>query len=133
MSEKIDVLQNQNEALEQRIAKLEALMHVQLAESGGQSRMSNELSVMSGASLSQNIPNPFNHTTTISYSLPQQYSSAKIIVVDELGKTIKTFNLFGTGKGSVTFYSSFSAGVSFQYSLYVDGKLIGTKQMVVAK
>jgi hypothetical protein len=108
-------------------------MHVQLAESGGQSRMSNELSVMSGASLSQNIPNPFNRTTTINYSLPQQYSSAKIIVVDELGKPIKTFNLFGTGKGSVTFSSPSSAEASFQYSLYVDGKLIGTKQMVLTK
>jgi len=38
--------------------------------------------IASVASLQQNVPNPFNHTTTISYALPQTYSSAKIIATD---------------------------------------------------
>ena len=67
--------------------------------------MTNQLSVMSEASSQQNVPNPFNYTTTINYTLPQQYSSSKIIVYDEAGKTIKNINLSGTGKGSINFSS----------------------------
>jgi len=141
MSEKIDELEAQNNALEQRLAKLEAMMHVQLAESGGQSPMNNELSVMSSASLLQNIPNPFNHTTTINYSLPQQYSSAKIIVLDKTGNVLKEINVSsssltggsGKGAGSITVDASTLASGAYNYSLFVDGRLIATKQMVLAK
>lgn len=91
------------------------------------------ISQPSSASLQQNIPNPFTNTTTINYTLPQTYSSAKIIVVDELGNPIKSINLSGTGKGSINFLAPFRSGVSYQYSLYVDGKMVDTKQMVLTK
>jgi hypothetical protein len=91
--------------------------------------MSNELSVMSNASLSQNIPNPFNHTTTINYNLPQQYSSAKIIVVDNTGKMLKEVNVNTKGKGSLQLDASTLSSGAYQYSLYVNGRLIDTKQM----
>jgi len=126
-------LQTQNDALEQRIAKLEAMMNVQLAESRGQSAMSNDPSVMSGASLSQNIPNPFNHTTKINYSLPNNFSSAKIIVIDKGGKVLKEVNISGSGKGSLQIDASTLAGGAYNYSLYVDGRLITTKQMILTK
>jgi len=124
--------------LESRLSKLEAMMNAK------QSVMSDRLSANNAnvsslnrqqpsASLQQNVPNPFNHSTTINYSLPQQYSSAKIIVLDELGKTIQNINLSGRGKGSINFSSPFRAGASYQYSLYIDGKLIATKQMILAK
>ena len=89
--------------------------------------------MMSGASLSQNIPNPFNHTTTINYTLSQTYSSAKIIVTDKLGKVLKEVNLSGSGKGTLAVdAATLSSGV-YQYSLYVDGRLIDTRQMVRSK
>jgi len=122
--------------LQKQIDELKAMIVSgnQLKETG--QSMSDELSVVSVASLQQNIPNPFNHTTTINYTLPQQSrngGTAKIIVVDELGKTIKSINLSGAGNGSISFSSPFRAGASYQYSLYVDGKLIDTKQMVLSK
>jgi hypothetical protein len=101
--------------------------------SGNQKAIISTPSGAGGSSLDQNVPNPFSKATTINYSLPQKYSSAKIIVIDELGNTIKIFNLSGTGKGTLNFSSPFRVGASYQYSLFVDGKLIDTKQMVLAK
>ena len=86
-----------------------------------------------GAALFQNIPNPFNHTTTINYTLPQKYSSAKIMVVDKSGKILKEINVSGSGKGSLRIDASTLASGAYNYSLYVEGKLIDTKQMILVK
>jgi hypothetical protein len=89
--------------------------------------------VLSSASLSQNIPNPFSNSTTINYSIPQSFSSAKIIITDKTGRTIKEINIATSGKGNMTISSSaFSQGV-YQYSLYVNNKLVDTKQMILSK
>ncbi len=122
-----DNLKIENEELKSRLNLIEQKL-------GITTQIKNSSTIMlSTASLQQNIPNPFSNTTTINYSLPQKYSSAKIIVIDELGNTIKIFNLSGTGKGTINFSSPFRVGASYQYSLLVDGKLIDTKQMVLAK
>ena len=88
---------------------------------------------LSSASLQQNIPNPFNHTTTINYTLPQTYSSAKIIVTDKSGKLLKEIKLSAKGKGSLDLNTSTLAGGTYQYSLYLNGNLIDTKQMISVK
>jgi hypothetical protein len=84
-------------------------------------------------SLQQNIPNPFNNTTIINYTLPQTYSSAKIIVVDKNGKMLKEINVTGSGKGSLKLEAATLSSGAYHYSLYVNGRLIDTKQMVLAK
>ncbi len=128
LSKANDALQQQNTDLEKRMQQLEAMMNVQSTTT------TNVQSVkINNASLEQNIPNPFNHSTTINYTLPQQYSNAKIIITDNAGKSIKEINVTGKAKGSVTVdASSLSAG-AYHYSLYVDGKIISSKQMVLAK
>jgi hypothetical protein len=87
---------------------------------------------ISSASLQQNIPNPFNHSTTITYSLPAKFTSAQIIVTDKNGKEIKAINISGN-KGNVKVDASTLASGAYQYSLYIDGKLNETKQMVLTK
>jgi hypothetical protein len=47
------------------------------------------------------IPNPFAHTTTIGYSLPQKFINAQIVITDKSGKTLKQINISGNGKGSL--------------------------------
>jgi hypothetical protein len=88
---------------------------------------------LSSASLEQNIPNPFNNTTIINYTLPQTYSFAKIIVVDKAGKVLKEVTLSEKGKGSLQLGASTLASGAYQYSLYVNGKLVDTKQMLISK
>jgi hypothetical protein len=97
------------------------------------SQQSSKIISVSNASLEQNIPNPFNHTTTISYTLPQQYSSAKIIITDKNGKTLQEANVSGRGKGSLKVDASTLSSGAYNYSLYVEGRLIDTRQMLLAK
>jgi len=87
---------------------------------------------LSNASLGQNIPNPFSNSTTINYTLPQQYSSAEIIVTDKNGNTLKQI-ILSDNKGSITVDASTLTSGAYQYSLIIDGKLIDTKQMVLIK
>ena len=93
---------------------------------------SQQSTVLSSASLQQNIPNPFTNTTSIGYSLPQKFTSAQIIITDKSGKTLKAINVSGS-KGNVKVDASTLASGAYQYSLMVDGRLIDTKQMILVK
>ena len=97
------------------------------------SQTSTQIISVSSALLEQNIPNPFTNATTINYTLPQKYSSAKIIITDKLGKTLKEINVSGSGKGSLKVDASTLANGAYQYSLYISNKLIASKQMILSK
>jgi hypothetical protein len=122
--------------LEARIGKLEALMNVQQS-----SLSSNPQTVtLTSVTLGQNVPNPYNNTTTINYSLPVTYSSAKIIITDKGGSTLKEINLpagrqdvAGSKSGTIKVDASTLSAGAYQYSLYVNEKLVASKQMIVAK
>ena len=111
--------------------KLEAMLSQNAA--GNTSALTQGQIKLSEASLFQNTPNPFNHTTTIQYMLPQQYQSAKIIITDDKGKTIKEVNLSGSGKASITINASTIASGVYNYSMYIDGKQVQSKKMVLNK
>lgn len=88
--------------------------------------------------LGQNYPNPFNPVTRIKASLSpseEGKQEVKLIVYDITGKKIAIIldGKFSAGTYEVTFDgTNYSSGVYF-YSLYVDGKLIDTKRMVLIK
>ena len=84
-------------------------------------------------SLSNNYPNPFNPSTTISYSVPE-LSFVTIIVYDVLGKEITT--LVNSEKPVGSYEVEFNAialpsGVYF-YRLQA-GSFVETKKMVLMK
>jgi len=88
---------------------------------------------LSNASLEQNIPNPFNNTTTIGYVLPQRLANAQIVITDNNGKMMKQINISGSGKGTVNVDAGKLSSGAYNYSLYIDGKFITSKQMVLTK
>ena len=49
------------------------------------------------------------------------------------GKVLKEIKLTSKGKGSLQLDASTLASGAYQYSLYIDGKLVDTKQMLLAK
>ncbi len=83
--------------------------------------------------LEQNVPNPFTNATTIGYTLPQKFSSAQIIIADKNGKVLKQLNLSGSGKGTVHVDAAMLPSGAHNYTLYVDGRMTDSKQMVSAK
>jgi len=88
---------------------------------------------LSNFSLDQNTPNPFPNSTMINYTLPQHFAKANILVADRSGKTIKQINITGAGKGRVNVEASSLLPGTYNYSLVVDGRVIDSKQMVIAR
>ena len=129
--EKDSAIQQQNikiNALQKQIDELKAM-----TVSNRSTVNSQRSTAISSASLEQNIPNPFTNTTTINYTLPQKFTNAQIVITDKTGKTLKVVNVSGSSKRNITVNASTLALGAYQYSLIVDGRLIATKQMVIAK
>lgn len=85
------------------------------------------------ATLEQNIPNPAKNTTTIGFSLPANASEAQLIITDLNGKTVDQFNHITMTQNHIEVSTlQLLAGV-YSYSLYVDGKAVDTKQMVITR
>jgi hypothetical protein len=151
LSQRNDSLQSENDDLKKRFEELKSLVLAmqqkqeacspcnQLTTNTRPGVIGDQLSVMSGALLQQNIPNPFSNTTTINYTLPQKFTSAQIVITDKSGRTLKAINLpagrqgISGNKGNVKVDASTLASGTYQYSLMIDGKLAATKQMVITK
>ena len=56
-----------------------------------------------------------------------------MIIADKNGKVLKQLTLSGAGKGIVHVDAAMLASGAYSYTLYVDGKLVDSKQMVTAK
>ncbi len=83
--------------------------------------------------LDQNFPNPFNPSTTINYTLPEQ-QFVELKVYDYLGREVAILvnGSQNAGKHSITFNaSSLSSGIYF-YKI-ISGKNIVTKKMLLLK
>jgi hypothetical protein len=84
--------------------------------------------------INQNVPNPFNNTTTISYYIPGKTNNAQLTITDAQGNALKEVVL-GNSKGpgqAVINVGGLASGTYF-YSLVVNGKVIDTKKMVLTR
>ena len=133
LSKRNDSLQQTNASLQSQINELKAAVQTLANKQGIDVSSASINTSITSASLAQNVPNPYNHTTSIAYSLPAAFSSAQIVVINNLGKILKTISVSGSGKGVLHLDASTLAAGSYNYSLYVDGKLIDTKQMLLTK
>ena len=93
----------------------------------------NSLEILPAVLLEQNIPNPFNGSSTIRYRLPQKFTDARLTITDITGRVVKQFTLSSAGKGSLSINAATLAQGVYIYSLYVDGRFIDSKRMVVTK
>src|SRR4051812_35425431 len=88
---------------------------------------------LSSAYLEQNYPNPNSGNTLIRYHLPESTMNAKIVITNIKGQVIRSIDLNSRGVGQITLNASTLAAGSYNYSLWVGGKEVDTKRMVVAR
>lgn len=82
-------------------------------------------------SLSQNAPNPFNSETRIEMYVPITTTNAILYLHDLQGKLIKAINIIGRGTTFETIYGSGLQNGMYVYNLVIDGKIVGSKQMII--
>lgn len=134
LSAENDVLKIQNKEIETRLQKqIDELKAMIITNSHTKVSSLSSGATHSNASLEQNVPNPFSKTTTVSYTLPQKFSSAQIVIRDQSGKTLKQIPISGNGKGTINIDSGILSSGAYLYSLIVDGRVISSKQMIFIK
>ena len=117
-------LNKENANLKNEVAQLKQMI--------SQNTSSAAASSLSGASLGQNFPNPFNKNTVISFNIPKESNSASIVVSQTgTGKILKSIPVSGTSQLTLD-GASLSSG-AYTYTLYIDGRKIDSKQMVINK
>jgi hypothetical protein len=125
-------LSSENDALKQRLDKLEKNQGA--ASSTGFSLDSTTSTLnaitISDTYLEQNIPNPFNASTTIRYNIPEYTKSASLNIYNNSGKILRTISLWKKGTGQVVLNTArLSKGV-YYYSLFLDGQAVSTLKMI---
>ncbi len=130
LSQQNDDMKEMIRLQQKEIAQLKDMMSQSVTTSTRQDAVTNN---SAKASLEQNIPNPFNQSATIRYTLPQAYNTARIIVTDKQGKALKELNITGVGKGSIQLDAATLPAGTYQYTLYVDGSVADTRQMVISR
>ncbi|MGB0896360.1 MAG: T9SS type A sorting domain-containing protein [Flavobacteriaceae bacterium] len=81
--------------------------------------------------LEQNIPNPFDATSAIGYYVPHNTDQADIVFSNNLGQIVDRITITQKGEGEVKIDASNYASGMYYYTLYLDGKKIDTKKMIV--
>lgn len=112
-------------ALQEKVAQLEAASSIAATSTDNMKVGSN---LISGASLEQNQPNPFNQSTIIRYRLPQA-TSGQINIYDNKGLLIKSLKANESGQTTVN-ASDLKPG-TYIYTLLVNGKLAASKKLVL--
>lgn len=122
LSAENDSLKNEISTLKQSLAQIHQILNIKPTDL-----------TLSGASIAQNSPNPFKSNTTIAYCLPQTVGLAQLVIFDAAGKTIKQFTITGQGRGTVKIDAARLPSGTYNYTLYIDGKMVETKKMVLIK
>ena len=126
--------QQVNDDLQKQIDDLKASLVPGKTTAAADDRISTQTVELKGtALLEQNVPNPFTNTTVIKYYLPVNAGNAYLSFYGVNGTVLKTIRLSGNGNGSVTLKASELPAGAYRYSLLSDGKIIDTKQMVLAR
>ncbi len=137
-----DSLKNENQNMKQQMNALTAKMN-QFENALSQcctsyqptsTNVNGQLSMVNDvAKLEQNIPNPFNQSSYIKYFAPSSSQKIEITVSDLNGRVLKTFSNLMNGFGTVNINAGTLSAGTYQYTLFIDGNKIDTKQMVIVK
>ncbi|MCU7548175.1 tail fiber domain-containing protein [Chitinophagaceae bacterium LB-8] len=123
LKEEVDALRSNNEQLEQRLEKLEALI-----------TMNNmNAAPFSSAYLEQSTPNPTTGAALIRYYVPQNSRTANMVFTDMKGAIIKSITISNKGNGQLNVNTAAWTAGTYTYTLYINGTQTDSKKLVVAR
>lgn len=127
MQEQQSTIQQQNKTIADMQNEIDQLKSLIQSKSIASANEINGSSAKS--SLEQNIPNPFNSSSTIRYNVP---ANASIQILSKSGSVIKTYSV-QKGSGQITINSRGLSSGTYTYRLLVNGKITDSKQLVLTK
>lgn len=130
----IPVLVEAIKDLQERVEKLEQNNNQGISLKKGVSSYSDNTAgkiFEDGEYLSQNVPNPIDGSTVISYQLPEGTTQASIAVYSTGGAVVKIIPLNVSGKnGYITLYTAdLAKGINI-YRLMVNGAVLSSKKLM---
>jgi len=79
------------------------------------------------------VPNPFSLNTEIKFEIPDNATSAQLMICNLNGVELKSYHITQKKLGSVIIQGAeFSAGI-YLYILLINNQIIDTKKMVLTK
>jgi flagellar hook assembly protein FlgD len=110
---------------------MEKLEQLYSSQNISDEKLNTKTVALTEAWLEQNIPNPFEQSTTIRYFLPENSGDARINIYSERGELIKSISV--TEKGEMILTAADLASGAYQYALVVNGRVVSSKQMIHTK
>jgi hypothetical protein len=132
LNKKNEALQSQIQQAFQQIDKLKELV-AKLSNPPAGNNTNNTILNTPNAYLEQNFPNPHNGNTAIRYHLPEGTGNAQVVITNMKGQVIRRVTLNNRGDGQITLNASTLAAGTYNYSLWIGGKEVDTKRMVVGR
>jgi len=84
------------------------------------------------AILYQNIPNPFNNTSSIKYYIPSYANSANLVISNSMGQIVSNIEINEVGAYGTAHVNADGLAVGqYYYTLYVNQTLVDTKKMMI--
>jgi len=133
ITEREELIEDQQSAIEDLqadVAELKTLLEKVLSK---ETKTSLQSATIEEAVLGQNLPNPFNTSTRIPYTIPTTTQKANILINGISGKLIKTIAINSFGEGALELQTAGLSKGQYTYSLEVDGRLVETKQMQLVR
>ncbi len=137
--ERIEQLINKTEEQDKEIAELREMI-MELREEKSHSDISDErldnnkwVIGTSKFTLSQNQPNPFGISTKIDLYIPNDVGNAFMEISNSNGTVLAKRILSVGGKSTIEIDASSLATGNYHYSLYLDGRLVETKTMIIVR
>jgi flagellar hook assembly protein FlgD len=130
VQEQQQIIQQQQQQIDELKKMMENFANTLSTVASNKIALAVELSDNNTSALTQNVPNPFGAQTTITYDIPQNAGTAKIVFYNVSGQVIKTNNIITKGKGQLNVSAAGLSNGAYSYSLIIDGKIIDTKKMI---
>ncbi len=135
MQEQQQVIDQQQQTIgrqQQQIDELKQIVQT-LAGTTSLSSLSAAGANNTGARLDQNTPNPFSQNTVIRCFVPSTVHQAQLVVYSTAGRQVQSFTLNNKGTNEITISAGTLSSGQYTYTLFADGKIVDSKNMILTK